>query len=170
MVGFNRETDAARLDYQLLMRGPVRLIHGRTLLSTTVEWLRRHDYEVLTIDAAWLITPHMFRDLGSAFGYACHDNWQCLGEGIDEALAEVWRRTACFALVLTSFDVFERDHRDDAHTLLEVVAERAWPAALLGRRLVCLVQSDRLSLNLRRIGMWSVPWFDQQQGSVTARS
>lgn len=43
VVAFNRETDVERLDYQLMMRGPVRLIH-------------------------------MFRDVGSALGYTCHDH------------------------------------------------------------------------------------------------
>lgn len=170
VVAFNRETDVERLDYQLMMRGPVRLIHSRTLLNTTVEWLRQHDYEVVMVDASWLITSHMFRDVGSALGYACHDQWHCLGEGLDEALAEAWGRSASFAFVLTGFDVYERGHRDDAHTLLEVVAQRAWPGALLGKRLICLVQSDKPSMSLRRIGMSTLPWFDHEQASVIAKS
>jgi hypothetical protein len=36
VVAFDRETDFERLDYQLMMRGPVRLVHSRTLLNTTV--------------------------------------------------------------------------------------------------------------------------------------
>jgi hypothetical protein len=122
------------------------------------------------VDASWLIISHMFRDLGSALGYTCHDQWHCLGEGLDEALAETWGRSAGFAFVLTGFDVFERDHRDEAHTLLEVVAERAWPAALLGRRLICLVQPDNPALSLRRIGMWTLPWVDRDRAAVIARS
>ncbi len=170
VAAFDRETDADRLDYQLMMRGPVRLIHSRPLLNATAGWLRQHDYEVVTVDASWLITSHMFRDLGSALGYTCHDQWHCLGEGLDEALAEAWGRSASFALVLTSFEVFERSHRDDAHLLLEVIAERAWPGALLGKRLICLVQSDDPAMSLRRIGMWTLPWFDHHQASVVANS
>jgi hypothetical protein len=49
-------------------------------------------------------------------------------------------KSAGFVLALAGFDAFARHRRDDAHTLLEVVAERAWPAALPGRCLVCLVQ------------------------------
>ncbi|MEH1059420.1 hypothetical protein V6U89_29960 [Micromonospora sp. CPCC 206171] len=168
MAAFNRETDVARLDYQLLMRAPVRLLHSRTLLDTTVAWLREHRYEVVTVDAAWLITSHMFRDLASALGHVCHDQWHCLGEGLDEALADAWGRSAGFALVLTGFDAFAHHHVDDAHTLLEILAERAWAAALLGRRLICLVQSDDPALRLRRIGMWTLSRFDHDRSWPTA--
>jgi hypothetical protein len=99
-------------------------------------------------------------------GYTSHDQWQCLGEGLDEALAEAWGKSAGFVLALAGFDAFARHRRDDAHTLLEVVAERAWPAALIGRCLVCLVQSDNRALSLRRIGMWTLPWFDQEHPPV----
>jgi hypothetical protein len=168
VAAFDRETDVGRLDYQLMMRAPVRLAHSRALLDATVAWLRRHDYDVVTVNASWLITSHMFRDLASALGHVCHDQWHCLGEGLDEALAVAWGRSAGFALVLTGFDVFVHEQVDDAHTLLEVVAERAWSGALLGRRLICLVQSDDPALQLRRIGMWTMPWFDHEQPRSTA--
>ncbi|MDG4833036.1 hypothetical protein O7627_27565 [Solwaraspora sp. WMMD1047] len=163
MAAFNRETDLTRLDYQLMVHAPVRLVHDRALLDTAVAWLRRHGYHVVVVDASWLITAHMFRDLGSALGFVCHDQWHCLGEGLDEALAESWNQTTGFALVLTGFDVFARHHLEDAHILLEVIAERAWPAALVGRRLLCLVQSDDPALRLRRIGLWTLPWFDHDR-------
>jgi hypothetical protein len=54
------------------------------------------------VDASWLITSHMFRDSGSALGHVCHDQWHCLGEGFDEALAQVWNRSAGFVLVLAA--------------------------------------------------------------------
>src|SRR5262245_26444125 len=88
VAAFNRETDAGRLDYHLMVRSPVRLLHSRALLESIVQWLRQHDYEVVMVDASWLITSHMFRDLASALGYVCHDQWHCLSEGLDDS----WRR------------------------------------------------------------------------------
>jgi hypothetical protein len=166
VVLFDRERDRQRLDYQLMMRGPVRLVHDRALLASTVTWLRDHGYNALTVDASWLITAHMFRDMGNAFGSLCHDQWHCLGESLDIALADSWDESAGFVLALSGFDQFANHHVDDAHTLLEVIAERAWPAALLGQRVICLVQSDDPGLNLRRIGMWTLPWFDHQVRST----
>lgn len=100
----------------------------------------------------------------------CHDQWHCLGEGLDDALADAWDRSVGFALALTGFDVFAHHHIDDAHILLEIVAERAWPAALLGHRLICLVQSDDPQLSLRRIGMWTLPWFDHETAPLPGSS
>lgn len=164
---FDRANDLRRLDYQLMMRAPVRLLHSRTLLATTVAWLKENGYHTVTVDASWLITAHMFRDLGAAFGSLCHDQWHCLGESLDDALADAWDRSAGFALALTGFDDFARHHADDAHTLLNVIAERAWPAALLGHRMICLVQSDEPQLKLRRIGLWTLPWFDHEHSPAS---
>jgi hypothetical protein len=107
----------------------------------------------------------MFRDLASVLdGYEVTDRdcWHCLSEGLGHRVAEAWDGSAGFAVVLTGFDVFVRHRVDDAHSLLEIIAEQAWPAALLGRWLICLAQSDDPALRLRRIGMWTLPWFDHE--------
>lgn len=162
VAAFNRETDVDRLDYRLMIHSPVRLLHRRDFVDAAAEWLRRHGYQVVVVDASWLTPLHMFRDVGSALGYTCHDQWHCLGEGLSQAITDCWDGSTGFVLVLTSFDVFVHQHRDDAHTLLELVAERAWSAALLGRRVLCLVQSDNPSIRLRRIGMWTMAWSDHE--------
>jgi hypothetical protein len=76
---------------------------------------------------------------------------------------------AGFALALTGFDVFVRHHIDDAHVLLKTVAERAWPAALFGERVICLAQSDDPALRLRRIGMWTLPWVDHEWRTMSGQ-
>ncbi|RZU74422.1 hypothetical protein EV384_2884 [Micromonospora kangleipakensis] len=146
-----------------MIQSPVRLVHSRALLSDIVAWLRRQRYHVVSVDASWLITSHMFRDLGSVLGYTCHDQWHCLSEGLAETIWETLDRSAGFTLVLTGFDVFATRRSDDAQNLLEVVGERAWPAALQGKRVMCLVQSDDPGLELRRLGLWLVPWVDTQR-------
>lgn len=167
VAAFDRETDAGQLDYQLMIRSPVRLVHKRALLHDIVAWLRQQDYCVVSVDASWLVTSHMFRDLAAALGYTCHDQWHCLAEGLSEAVLDALSRSAGFALVLTGFDVFAGSHNDDAQTLLEVVAEEAWPSALLGRRVMCLVQSDDPGLHLRRLGTWLVPWVDAERLTIS---
>jgi len=56
---FNRGTDSARLDYRLMIRSPVRLLHSRDLLADVVAWLRDAGYELVEVDASWLATVHM---------------------------------------------------------------------------------------------------------------
>lgn len=153
-VAFDPVSDASRLDFQLMMRSPVRWVHSRSRLDDTTGWLRQHNYHLVSVDASWLITLHMFRDLTAAFGYACHDQWQCLSEGMAEAIGEALRHSAGFALVLNDFDVFAGHHRDDAETLLGLVAHRAWQSALLGQRVLCLVHTEDPNLEIRPIRMW----------------
>ncbi|MCO5995321.1 hypothetical protein [Actinoallomurus rhizosphaericola] len=153
-TAFDPVTDASRLDFQLMMWSPVHWVHSRSRLDDTTDWLRLHDYHLVSVDASWLITSHMFRDLASAFGYACHDQWQCLSESMDEAVGEALRHSAGFALVLRDFGPFAARHRDDAETLLAVVAHRAWRSALLGRRVLCLAHTEDPNLKISPIRMW----------------
>ena len=154
MAAFDSTTDAGRLDFQWMMWSPVRWIHSRDRLQDAAAWLGQHGYHLLTVDASWMITSHMFRDLGSALGYTCHDQWQCLSEGLASAAQEALSSAEGFALVLTDFDDFSRHHRSDAETLLSVVAHRSWQAALLGQRSLCLVHTQDPSLVVSPISMW----------------
>lgn len=163
MASFDRDTDNHRLDFQLMIRSPVRFVHDRALLTGVVDWLRRHDYRVATVDASWLITSHMFRDLGSALGYTCHDQWHCLSEALGELLAATRAETG-FVLALTGFDTFARHRADDAQTLLDILAESAWSNAMLGGRMLCLVQSDDPDLPLRRTSPPPGGWLDHDRG------
>ncbi|MGV9664851.1 hypothetical protein [Nocardia niigatensis] len=143
MAGFSMERDAQRLDYRLMAGGPVRSILDRELVETTAGWLQRHGYDVVTVDASWLIPAHMFRDLGSALGYVCHDRWECLDEGLGERVREARARSAELAIVLTDFEVFARACPEPASTLLGLIAGTAWRAALFGHRVICLVHGRR---------------------------
>jgi hypothetical protein len=137
-----------------MIRSPVRLLHSRELLADIVTWLSEHGYEVVEVDASWLATTHMFRDIGNAVGYNCHDQWHCLHEGIAERIWEASGRATGFVLVLTGFDIFANGHIDDARGLLDAIAGPCWSSMVVGRRAMCLVQTDDPSLELGRIGIW----------------
>ena len=137
-----------------MMWSPVQWLHSQARLDETVSWLREHDYHVVSVDASWLITSHMFRDLAAGFGYACHDQWQCLSEGMAEAVSEALLHSAGFVLVLNDFDLFVGQHRDDAETLLGLVAHQSWQFALLGQRVLCLAHTEDQNLEIRSIRMW----------------
>jgi hypothetical protein len=166
---FNRETDSDRLDYRLMIRSPVRLLHSRELLTDVVTRLREAGYEIVEIDASWLATSHMFRDIGNAVGYSCHDQWQCLHEGVAERIWETSGRAVGIVLVLTGFDVFANSHIDDARELLATIAGPCWSSMVVGRRAMCLVQTDDPSLQLGRIGVWPafVSDWELDAGSLT---
>jgi hypothetical protein len=121
---FNRETDSDRLDYRLMIRSPIRLLYSRELLAEIVRWLREAGYEVVEVDAS---------QSGS-------------GRLLAARSVSYW--------VLTGFDVFANAHIDDARILLDTVAGPCWSSLVVGRRAMCLVQTDDPSLKLGRIGVW----------------
>jgi hypothetical protein len=84
----------------------------------------------------------------------CHDQWRCLHEGIAERIWTASGRAVGFVLALTGFDVFANAHIDDARALLETFAGPCWSAVVVGRRAMCLVQTDDPALDLGRIGVW----------------
>ena len=63
--------------------------------------------------------PPMSNRCLPAFGFTCHDNWQCLSEGLAETAGEAATAAKGFALVLSDLDDFARHHRDEAETLLK---------------------------------------------------
>lgn len=148
MAAFNLDTDSGRLDYRLMIRSSVRLVHSRVLLAGIVTRLADDGYEIVEVVASWMATTHMFRDIGNAVGYICHDQWQCLHERIAERIWEAAGRATGFVLVLTGFDVFANAHLDDARGLLEAIADPCWSCMVAGRRAMCLVQTDDANLDL----------------------
>jgi hypothetical protein len=40
-----------RLDYRLMMGGPVHVVRGRTVLDTIIRMLRELEYDVVVVDA-----------------------------------------------------------------------------------------------------------------------
>jgi hypothetical protein len=159
---FDHETDSGRLDYRLMSRSPVRLVHRRDLLADIATWLRNAGYEIVEVDASWLATIHMFRDIANAMGYSCHDQWHCLHDGIDERIWAASSRATGFVLVLIGLDVFANAHIDDARELLATIAGPCWSSMTVGRRAMCLVQTDDPNLNLGRIGIWPTSLADQE--------
>jgi hypothetical protein len=154
---FDAYRDRDRLDFEIMQRSPIRLVSDRATLDAAVSWLSAHDYELVDVDASWLATVHMFRDLANAVDYSCHDQWQCLHEGIGERVVASWGRSAGLAFVLRGFGVFAAAHLDDASTLLDLIMTWCWNSGVRGHRVLCLVQSDDPGLRLRNAGLHVAP-------------
>jgi hypothetical protein len=70
---------------------------------------------------------------------------------------------AGLVLVLSNFEVFADAEPRVAHDLLDVFATQARGAALVGRRMMCLVQSNDPRLTFRPIGATPVLWNDKER-------
>ena len=64
--------------------------------------------------------------------------------------------------MLLGFDKFAAAQTDTAQALLDIFAGQARNTALIGRRMMCLVQSNDAKLNSEPVGATPVMWNDAE--------
>jgi hypothetical protein len=164
MPAFDLDDPVDEEAYRLVMNGPVTLFHAPEVLAERVTWLSTHAYDVVEIDAGVArSTLELLDHLASAlhfpgyFGQNLDALNDCLRDvsdhdyGFDPAAAGS-------VLVLHGYDAFARCEPRDAWTVLDIVARRWQEAALVGHRMMCLVQSDDPDLALEPVGATPVMW------------
>lgn len=65
-------------------------------------------------------------------------------------------------IVLTAFDSFAAVDRRTAQIMLNIFADQARSAILIGNRLICLVQSNDPQLSFEPVGAMPVLWNDAE--------
>ncbi|MEU7821357.1 hypothetical protein [Catellatospora sp. NPDC049133] len=156
MAAFDHERDRHRLDYRLLTQSPIARVGTADVLADVMGWLRGEGYHLIEIEASWLISAHMFRDLTAMSWNDCPSDscWQCLGGSVGGILADAPVEATGVVLVLKAFGVYAARRYSDAMTLLDTVADCAWRAMTHGRRALCLAHIEAADIPLRRSG-----WF-----------
>jgi hypothetical protein len=156
------------VDYRLAANGFVTLFWSPQVLGSTVGWLSDHGYRVVKADAsAWRTELDMHVELALALGFP--DYYGRNLHALNDCLSDV---AACdygfsqddtgLALVFFGFDrFFQRDARA-AHAMLDTFAVQARNAALVGHRMLCLVQSDDAHLAVPPVGATPVTWNDAE--------
>jgi RNAse (barnase) inhibitor barstar len=156
------------VDYRLVHNTFVTMFWNPAVLRETTAWLADHRYHVVTMDASGWSDPHdMHREFAVALNFPDY-----YGRNLD-ALNDCMRDVAAgdygvrpdatgLALVLLSFEKFTAAQRGTAQALLDIFAAQARNAALIGRRMMCLVQSNDARLNFEPVGATPVMWNDAE--------
>jgi hypothetical protein len=161
------DADAGRThpaDYDLLVDGFVHLFHRPDVLDDTVALLEGLGYDVVRVAAvAWTGEGDLHRDLAAALDFPAHygNDLDALDDCLGDVVAYDYatsRDATGFALVLTGYDHFAARQPVVAHTMLDIFATRARSGALIGHRMICLVQSDDPQLSLDPVGAQPVRW------------
>ncbi|WP_233360143.1 barstar family protein [Streptomyces sp. CRPSP2-6A1] len=154
----------------------VTLFWRKRLLTQATERLEDCGFHVICLEAGrWSTERDMHRAMAAAldfpdyYGHNLDALNDCLGDvacygGYDDA-----PEGAGLVLVLTDYDRFATACPRAAQVVLDIIADQARRAAVLRRRLICLVQSNDPEIRFDPVGampvMWnSDEWADDKRG------
>lgn len=169
MSAFDPEEERnASLDYRLLSSSPVTLFYRRPVLDSTITSLSELGYQVAAFGAgAWSTEDDLHRDIASTLGFPDYygRNYPALSDCLRDVVNQEYgwvRETTGLVLVFTGFDAFARRCPQFAQGLLHLAALHSRAASLIGRRLICLVQSDDPWIRPDDVGAEPVVWNDAE--------
>ena len=177
MVAFDARADLTQdRGFRLMVNSSVTLYWKRHLLADTTAWLSAHGYQVTSLDAAAWSTEHdLHRDIAAAldfpgyYGHNLHALKDCMRDVVGQDYG--WApNTTGLVLVFTGYDAFAARCPGAAHLVLDILADQSRSAALFGRRLICLVQSDDPDIRFAPVGATSVGWNDAEWLNSTRRA
>ncbi len=157
------------LDYRIAQMGGVVMYWQQSVLNTTVSWLNDRGYRIARMDASsWSNQTDVHRVIASTLDFP-----EYYGKNLDalsDCLYDVagagygWSpEDTGLAVVIDRFDVVVGWDATFAHALLDVFAGAISVAALIGNRIMFLVQSDDNRLQFdQRIGGACVGWNDYE--------
>ena len=164
------------VDYRLAADSFVTLFHDPAILTRTVAWLREHGYRVVTVDASeWRSEADLHDGLARALEFPDYygANLDALNDclrDIADGRSTVDHDATGLVLALLAYDTVAATHPLLAHAVLDVFALRARGAALIGRRMLCLVQSRDPGIRFDPVGATPVLWNDAEWLDAKRRS
>ena len=159
MAAFDPATDLSDdLAFRLLSTSPVTLFRRRQALDETVAWLGDHGYQVTHLDAAqWATEDDLHRDIAVALAFPDYygRNLDALNDCMRDVVSQDYGwapDTTGLVLVFTRYDFFAARCPRPAQIVLDIMADHSRGAALIGRRLICLAQSDDPRIHFEPVG------------------
>lgn len=152
------------IDRRLLQDPYITLFQQPAVLDDALRRLRDSGYDVRTTDASqWTDQQGMHRALALLLDFPSYygNNLDALNDCLSDVAGGAYgvdSGAAGLVLVLRHYDAFAVTHGDAALAVLDIFAVTARAAALHGRPMLCLVQSDDPDLELPPVGARAVPW------------
>jgi RNAse (barnase) inhibitor barstar len=167
--------DEQTVDWELARQGPITKFYSREILNDATDWLDDNGYRVVELTASdWLGSEEALHDdVAAALDFPSYygDNLDAL----DDCLSDVgrlnygWSETDTgLVLVLLDFGSYYAQDKRLAHAFIDIYAKAAQHAALLGNRMLCLVQSDDPRLDLGDVRGTNPEW-NQREWLDSAR-
>jgi hypothetical protein len=163
MTAFRDHPDEwQRLDWRLLLHGPVTLYCRAAVLVEHVAWFQSNSYRIDELDCTrWQSAREFHEDVARVLGFPDYygKNLNALSDCMSDIEVPeqggrviIWRR----------YDAFAARDPQAAQGILDTVALSTWRFLLVGRRLLSLVQSDDPRLMFDPVGSHPVSWNPQE--------
>lgn len=169
MVAFDPDADLTDdLAFQLLSTAPVTLFWKRDVLEETITWLRSHGYQIVVLDAStWSTEADLHRDMAAALHFPDYygRNLDALNDCFRDVVAQSygWAPDATgLVLAFLGYDAFAQRFPSAGEIVLDILADHSRAAALVGRRLIGLVQSNDPDIEFEPVGATPVTWNDAE--------
>ncbi|MGC4864111.1 barstar family protein [Micromonospora sp. DT53] len=152
------------LDFRLLINTSVTLFWRSTILGETAAWLTTRGYQVTRMDAShWATERDLRRDIAAALNFPAYygHNLDALNDCMRDVVSQGYGwapDTTGLALVFSGYDSFAACCPRAAQVVLDIMADQSRSAALVGRRLMCLVQSNDPRIRFEPVGATAVMW------------
>jgi Barstar (barnase inhibitor) len=170
MVAFDPEADLSEdRALRLLINTSVTLFWRPQALGEITAWLTEHGYQVTRIDAStWSAERDLHRDVAATLGFPDYygRNLDALNDCMRDVVSQDYGwapNTTGLALVFTGYDAFTARCPREAQTVLDIMAYHSRGAALFGRRLMCLVQSNDRHVRFAPVGATPVIGSDAER-------
>ena len=112
---------------------------------------------------AWTTEQDLHRDIAAALSFPSYygHNLAALNDCLSDVGSMEYGTSPAvtgLALVISGYDKFYAIEPDLAHSLLDIFARQARHAALIGHRMMCLVQTDDPQIAIAPVGAMPVEW------------
>lgn len=177
------EVHDEQLDWTILREGGVCLYWRQEILTDEVNWLKSHEYRVISFDAVewestseWELERRMHESFKTHLSFP--DYYGMNLNALDECMQDdlVVPDSGGLVVVLNHFDLLHKlvhdqasDERSTAEVVLHIFAKAVRYNMLFGRRLLILVQSDNPNIGFGRLGgavaLWNHrEWLNKNRG------
>lgn len=176
VAAFDAEADlSGDLAFRLMSNTPVTLFWRTSILDRTTGWLRDHGYQVTQLNASgWTTEEAMHRDMAAVLGFPGYYGHNL--DALNDCMRDVVRQeygwapeAAGLVLVFTGYDRFATHCPRSAQIVLDTMARHSRRASLIGRRLMCLVQSDDPQIRFQPVGAVPALWNDAEWADANRR-
>lgn len=138
------------------------------ILEETVTWLSSNGYQVTSMDATrWSTEREFHRDIAVTLNFPAYygHNLDALNDCMRDVVSQDYGwapDSAGLVIVFTGYGAFDASCPRAAQIVLDIMANHSRSAALFGRRLMCLVQSNDPQIGFEPVGATPVLWNDAE--------